>query len=646
MIRESAVGARGGASAPPSAPASTIPGLIRYGVPDLAITDGDAVPVPFYGERISRTDCSAAFRSAAFKYVEVGRDIEDRSGAHPREWLMTPDLYRAFSDRARTLLKGGLSSQGLNGAFSADQLSKWMPENGGAFGWYVPPLLNYEARTEPRFDTRITAWIRRKMYTGWPDFPSFMQTTPLRVPTDSSHGAPTFASGIPDLLAHLGLASEMLEAHTPARAHRLAKEANSLANARFLGDRAAVMTHSRTGPNKKPTPTRFFSGGRLTEAGSTTGLFCRRRHVRGVSTWFNEVIRGPIMWSQLGLKRWGGFSHGSDESMQRKFRDTYRRASHFGPVQLISDDSSNYDDTVSLVHLEQMRDEVYLWPDDFYRWAYTETLSIPVLSGPLYERDTASLTPRHGGVASGLISTTLDDTVVNICIIVTCISHASKRSVQKVLDALDSGELAIWVQGDDTLIFTSWEIDRAAYKSLALEFGYIRKIEDYPIFLMRWYDPRSLSGSYGSSIRAAMRTATRESRALGPHFERFATYIRWSGVIDDPLREEAVWLSSDLPYDKDDLMNPLAALSSPELVEGMQQEMGGPQGTQKTVALVRNLLARGVTTSQMSVLRRLGLLEIYENEARYTNDGRGYDWRTHFRAVGDAGDDFSAAGRD
>lgn len=631
-------------STPAGSSAVTNPTLEGFGVPLVSTITAEVHPLPGVkvGIRLDRDACNAAWASSARKYVDGG-STSRISGLYPREFLMTSDGYIEFRDAARRMIDTGLTSTSLLGRFSSDVLSKWMPENGSPFGWYAPPLLNFAAQKEPPFNAAILAWLRRKTYDNWPSFQAFVSEMKLRVPTDSGHGAPTFGTGLEDLFAHMGLASEILASGSIVKAHALVREANILCRMPALDNRAALVTHSRSGPMKKPTPTRFFSGGVLSEGGSTVGLFCRRRHVRGVSTWFNEVMRAPVMWAQMGLKRWEGFSHGRQDSMDEKFRRTLSRAREWGPVQILSDDASNFDDTISLRHLLQLKDQVYLWPEILHEWAYSESLSIPVLSGPMYEGDVSHLSPRLGGVASGLVTTTMDDTLINICCVVSSISVAAKKSIPYVLSAIDSGELGIWVQGDDTLLFTSWDIDRDVYTDTAKSFGYIRKIEDFPIFLMRWYEG---STSFGSSMRAACRTATRESRALGPHFERFGTYNRWLGVQGDPLLDASLWCAQSLPYSRDELTNPLKFLSSSGLIEGMKGEMAGPQGVQKSIKLVRELLARGVTNEQFTILRRIGLIDIYEKDAVFSDGRSSYDWRTHFRGIGAAGDDdFVAAGR-
>jgi len=334
------------------------------------------------------------------------------------------------------------------------------------------------------------------------------------------------------------------------------------------------------------------------------------------------------MWSQLGLKRWYGFGHGSDEVMEAKYKATYRRAEAFGPVQIISDDASNFDDTVSLRHLEQLRDEFYIWGTPTEEWLYSEVFVTPVLSGPLKKDAVCGLYERAGGIPSGLISTTLDDTLINMAIVVQSIAPAAKKTIAEVLNALDTGELGLWVQGDDTLIFTSWDVDRDVYVSTAAAYGYIRKVEDFPVFLMRWYGP---NGSHNSAVRAAMRTTSRESRTLGPAFERFATYNRWLPTRIDPKLDLAVWLMSGQDYSSDELSNPGSFIEDPALLTAMKAEMGGPQGLQKSIRFVRDLLARGVNAQQLAVLRRVGLLDMYAEEAIYAESGTGYDWRTHFR---------------
>jgi len=330
----------------------------------------------------------------------------------------------------------------------------------------------------------------------------------------------------------------------------------------------------------------------------------------------------------MGLKRWYGFGHGADDMMEEKFRATYRRAEAFGAVHIISDDASNFDDTVSLKHLEQLRDQFYVWGSDVESWLYSEVFVTPVLSGPLKRDAPCGLYERAGGIPSGLISTTLDDTLINVAIVVQSIAPAAKKTVTEVLQALDTGELGLWVQGDDTLIFTSWEIDRKVYVDTAAHYGYVRKVEDYPVFLMRWY---GMSGSHNSAVRAAMRTASRESRTLGPAFERFATYNRWLPTRLDPKLDLAIWLMTGQAYTADELSNPGAHIEAPELVAAMKAEMGGPQGLQRSIRFVRDLLARGVNAQQLAVLRRVGLLDIYAEEAIYAESGSGYNWRTHFR---------------
>lgn len=604
--------------------------LMSFGIPVVSeVSFGEARLVDRRHQRVSRSQLNGALSSVARKY-----QFSAPSGVEPGEFLNTSETYTAFAEAGRDALTLLNAQPGLAAAFAASHLKKWMPENGAPFGWYVPADVDFRQRKQRPFDPRLLAWFRQRTLDGWPSYSDFLGSNSLRVPSDSSHGAPTFGTGIDDLLAHLAFAAEASALPSLSAVRKLVAEANSRAGLSFLGDEPVIITHSRTGPMGKPTPTREWVGPRLFETGETTGVYCRRRHVKGVPTWFNEMLRGVILWHQLGLKRWHGFGHGADEFMEAKFMKSYDSVARFGAVQILSDDASNFDDTVSLLHLEQLRDLYYVWPNGLLRDLYDSSFTMRVLSGPLHRDDPLSLYERDGGVASGLISTTLDDSVVNACILCECIAAASGRSIPQVLSALDEGSLDFWVQGDDSLIFTTWDLDVDAYLMRAEELGYVRKLERYPVFLMRWY-PGPGKQSFTSAIRAAMRTATRESKALGPAFERFGTYVRWQACQKDPMLDVALSICGELPYTRDELTRPSRYALSPDLAAMMEEEARGPQGLERSLRMVREALARGVTSQQLALFRRLGLLDLYHEEAVYATDGRGFDWRRYFSLRGE-----------
>jgi signal transduction histidine kinase len=298
---------------------------------------------------------------------------------------------------------------------------------------------------------------------------------------------------------------------------------------------------------RKATPTYDWINGRLSIVGSTTGIWCRRRAVNGVSTWENEAARDDVALLNARRKAHPWFDHHNPASAAAKLQLWARQIrTGWGSCQVVADDISNFDQTVSVDLMRQVIDDVFvpcgLGPvaaDVLRRFS-----DVTVLTGPFFKDDRAFLQSTGGGLASGRIDTSLLGSMINVGVINDALAAGLNWSPENANRRAGTDWQAL-IQGDDTALVTPGHMNWDAYQQTAATFGFVRKLEDAPVFLMAHLDITRPDASHLLASRAAARTVTRERRSLGPHVELFGAAVRWDLARDDPFAEDMFQLIAD-----------------------------------------------------------------------------------------------------
>lgn len=430
------------------------------------------------------------------------------------------DTSRVAQTVIGALAKLGAARPSLIQQLNFAAVKNYIPEVGYYRGWsYVDRTFNdapFEVAGDAVDLTR--AWLERATREA-PPVPA------ARLKKFTNHGDPTWGSSMVDHAAHLLLASKIRAAGGDPQS--TVEFVDKHANRTGLPDEPVMTTFSRSGMTAKEIPVIDLRADGPYIIAKSKRIFCRRRCVRGLPTYVNEAIRPGVHRLQRWLKTTPEYGHGAQQLMERRiFRASLGK-------QVYSDDASQFDLTASADAIACVRKLIGKHMDPVSLAALNWSDRIQGLVGPPQVGALAGIQSRKGTVVSGVISTTLEGTVLNYLVVVDALlASAPKRDQMR--DSIKDGSTLILVQGDDSLIMTPFTIDEAKYKERALSLGLTRKLERFPVFLARYYNVE-MGVSHNIAGRAFVRSLSRERAAAGPYSELMATMIRWSLCARDPF---------------------------------------------------------------------------------------------------------------
>lgn len=442
-----------------------------------------------------------------------------------------PAVWERFRSRfAMECMRLPAATPGTLDHLELSHVKKTIPESGGPYRWHA--RLSKRARSGP-LSGEVLSVIKALLTPQSGAALSSVVPYKTSVPRGTNHGWPTWRSDPLDHAIHLAAAHEIKKALMGGGGTGVASSVleEMAAISGLTGELAQPLLTllTRTGPIAKPQPQFLPGEGGVVEVGETLGLFCRRRDVNGVPTVLNDVARDEIMRLTTLLKRHPTFNHGPASVDNAKIVAALRPGG-----RIYSDDASAFDDTISLDHLRQV---AAAYPSDAVcsRWLHRVTDSAPLLAPAVRSGFEARLVQREGTMASGLVYTSLEDSLINVAVVLESLAAGSGRSVNAIVQGFWAGDFLILAQGDDTLIvWNGPPLDEAAYTARAAELGYTRKLEGYPVFLMVYHTRR---GYFNLAGRAAMRTVAREHRPATRALELFGSLARWTAAEACPTRD-------------------------------------------------------------------------------------------------------------
>lgn len=417
----------------------------------------------------------------------------------------------------------GTTPEGSSARWALSEVSKAVSEIGQYFpGWYHAPLRVPSVDVRPlrgalQLVARVLAPGQRPLANVWP------------VKLGTNTGSPFWSSEARHRVASFAMAAEVLSAQPADRATaltRLGRSSREITGFEFP-DAPLMSLFTRTGPMRKPTPVCFLTRAGLFREGETKGRWCRIRHVRPVAAYANETMRDAALGTAVWMK-----TSPVGRSIFAPMTPAETLALLSGPGVLVSDDASNFDDSQSaeLIDAALSLTPTVAWERDVTRI----TLSGPLLTGPYSSNAVATIAERVGGQPSGIIWTTVLNSLVNLLTCVFCIVESGAASSYSELEAdLVDRTVALRIQGDDTLMRLRRRPDPRRWAEAASLFGLTRTLDPYPVFLKVYYDT-ARARAYNSAARSAMRTFFREYEPPSPHSALAAAYVRFALARADP----------------------------------------------------------------------------------------------------------------
>uniref|UniRef100_A0A2V0R981 Uncharacterized protein n=1 Tax=viral metagenome TaxID=1070528 RepID=A0A2V0R981_9ZZZZ len=224
---------------------------------------------------------------------------------------------------------------------------------------------------------------------------------------------------------------------------------------------------------------------------------------------------------------------------------------------MMSDDISGFDLSVSHWHQQMLAKWYAKFSSPYLARCYEEIITLPIIAPPLGgmrankvgdklvidATNTAELIPTKGITKSGSVLTTIDGTIINFarCLYAAarswsaCSSLPYDKGIDYVLRKLKSGDLELYIQGDDVL----WagdglvEFNHDVYVEASKEFGFKCALSPDPIFLMQVVD-RQNKRSYGLLSRYLQNTMFRERPKFDPIIERLSLASRTMKTVGYP----------------------------------------------------------------------------------------------------------------
>lgn len=204
---------------------------------------------------------------------------------------------------------------------------------------------------------------------------------------------------------------------------------------------------------------------------------------------------------------------------------------------------------------------------------------------------------KDGGIASGVITTDLENSLMNLMLQVYCYAKVYDISFSTAYKKMDAKEWFVKVKGDDSTSIVPKDYDFRKHEIAALELGF--KMDPLPgtAFLMTYFDINK-GTYYGLVGRALMQTLWRENDAVGPYTELFGLITRWTRCKNNPYYRDFFNLlrkhsgfnriqsltsviidSSNLPF----------ILSDPIYLAGLMKELRGSSGQAWLIDTIRGL---------------------------------------------------------
>jgi len=248
--------------------------------------------------------------------------------------------------------------------------------------------------------------------------------------------------------------------------------------------------------------------------GRATSLFPDRRLINMTTAQLNTSrLRILVTGVKLAIRSHPTFGHGPAEDVHRYI---WSIATRIGAgVLLLPDDPSRFDINTSdkmMIAAESVYDP-HLPALNLDKSLIDATRRIPVLAGPLWAGDDAFLYERQGTILSGVITTSVEGTLVNFLRVMMGCAAGFHITPEAAFARWERGEFGILVWGDDTLIIVPKTFDYAAYIAASAELGYETKEDVAPVFLMRYHGRADRVHNLGA--RAFMHTVFREHSS--PH---------------------------------------------------------------------------------------------------------------------------------
>lgn len=193
-------------------------------------------------------------------------------------------------------------------------------------------------------------------------------------------------------------------------------------------------------------------------------------------------------------------AHGDESSIFRKFL----RAND-GAEFAYNDDISGFDQSVLRFH-QELAGESYreLMPgSDQLIEIFLAAHLLPVMAPPLSEGNLGFLYEKWGVTTSGIITTSIDGTRINMDRTGAAVAHERGWLPERAVEEFGHSWNAFWL-GDDTQLFTKFKMDATKYAEGSALAGFRSGLLPGIAFLSRWY---GLGGAAG--VQPAMPFITR-----------------------------------------------------------------------------------------------------------------------------------------
>jgi hypothetical protein len=274
----------------------------------------------------------------------------------------------------------------------------------------------------------------------------------------------------------------------------------------------ATMFH-RTGHSHKPQLTWRHEHDALLNIGEHASLYPRRRGVFGVPACVNFTIRPLYDAAYVLAEESPWLHHGTDGANSDALHAALDLATARGMrPTVVMDDVSNMDFSVAEEHQRQLLKGLYA-PMGLRKAAaaYEACLSLPILGPGITVGEEGWFTGRAGTNLSGIITTSIDNSLINGGRIITCVAAGCRWTTAQAWARLIAGDWWFRTAGDDSVLVVPDWLDRAAYADASLSYGYKANLVDGAVFLMAWLDRRGPGKApFGLASRAVIQSWLRE----------------------------------------------------------------------------------------------------------------------------------------
>jgi len=308
-----------------------------------------------------------------------------------------------------------------------------------------------------------------------------------------------------------------------------------------------ALVFSRTGPTAKAVALWDWQQGNLVHVADGRSIVPRRRAVFGVPAFINMAILGHANNVKYAVMRLPWCSHPNEAAVFSELEADMRAMGR--GARLISDDISGFDQAVRRVHQEGVARHIYskYWPPATVDlWLGAQKMG--VLSGPITAgaRGFLYTRPLGGVTTSGIITTSLDGTLINLGRAITAYAHATKTSVHTAFNALLRRDWGLHVWGDDTVMVVDHTFDDQRYVEKNQAIGFTTTPVDGATFLMKHYDMIQRS-VYPLATRVVQQTIWNEKGGRSAAIELLGLYARTAGFEANPLWHDAWGLLMEGP---------------------------------------------------------------------------------------------------